>query len=265
MARPRPYYRASGEGPGVVCFHSNAATGAQWRSLTERLAPTHRVYAPDSYGAGKSPAWTADRFITLADEVDLVEPVLEEAGPGLTLVGHSYGGAIALMAALRHRDRLRALVLYEPTLFALVDAQTPPPNGADGIKNAVHEAIGALDAGDRDAAARHFIDFWMGEGAWAATPDSRKPAIADSLMGVRGWAHALVEEPTPLESFRRLDIPVLYMTGAESPEPAHAVARVLAPALPHAEIVEFPGLGHMAPITHAERVNEAIAGFLGRL
>ena len=49
--------------------------------------------------------------------------------PGTILVGHSYGAAVALIAALACPERVRALVLYEPTLFSLVDADAPPPNG----------------------------------------------------------------------------------------------------------------------------------------
>jgi len=226
------------------------------------LSTTHRVFAPDSYGSGKSPEWPSDRTITLRDEVAFIEPVLAAAGTPLTLVGHSYGAAVALIAALHHPARVRALALYEPTLFALVDAHGPPPNGADGIRNTVAAASAALDAGDRDAAAEHFIDFWMGAGSWKHTPAQRKPAIADSGINVRRWSHALFTEPTPLAAFGALDVPVLYMVGKQSPESAHAVARLLLPVLPRVRLVEFEGLGHMAPVTHPERVNEAIAAFL---
>jgi pimeloyl-ACP methyl ester carboxylesterase len=228
----------------------------------EGLSATHRVLAPDSYGSGKSPEWPSDRTITLRDEVAFIEPVLAQAGAPFSLVGHSYGAAVALIAALDNPARVRALALYEPTLFALVDAHSPPPNGADGIRSAVAAASRALDAGDRDMAAGHFIDFWMGAGSWQHTPAQRKPAIADSGVNVRRWSHALFTEPTPLAAFGALDVPVLYMVGKRSPESAHAVARLLLPVLPRVRLVEFEGLGHMAPVTHPERVNEAIVAFL---
>jgi pimeloyl-ACP methyl ester carboxylesterase len=57
-------------------------------------------------------------------------------------------------------------------------------------------------------------------------------------------------------------MPVLYMLGASSPESAHAVARALIPALPRVKVVEFPALGHMAPVTHPEPINAEIARFL---
>lgn len=258
----KPHFREAGAGPGVVCIHSNASNSGQWRGLMDVLSTSHHVLAPDSYGSGKSPDWHSDRRIALTDEVDFIDPVLDMAGTPFSLVGHSYGAAVALMAALSRPGRVRAMALFEPTLFALVDAVAPPPNGADGIRHAVAAAEAALDAGDRDAAAGHFIDFWMGAGSWAATSAPRKPAIADATVNVRRWAHALVTEPTPARAFAALDMPILYMLGGASPESAHAVARVLVPVLPRVRVVEFPGLGHMAPVTHPDAINAEIARFL---
>lgn len=260
-----PHVREAGTGPGVVCIHSNASSSAQWRGLMDLLSENHRVLAPDSYGSGKSPDWHSAREIALQDEVRFIEPVLALAGSPVTLIAHSYGAAVALIAALANPGRIRALAIYEPTLFALVDAQGPAPNGVDGIRNAVYAAGAALDAGDRDAAAGHFIDFWMGAGSWSATPAQRKPAISESVANVRRWSHALFTEPTPADAFAALDIPILYMLGGSSPESAHAVARVLLPVLRRASVVEFPGLGHMAPITHPEVINSEIAKFLSQL
>jgi pimeloyl-ACP methyl ester carboxylesterase len=119
----------------------------------EALSPRFHVLAADSYGSGKSPLWPIDREASLRDEVALLEPVFLRAGEPFVLVGHSYGGAIALIAALSQPHRVRALALYEPTLFSLIDADSPPPNDADGIKNAVKAASACLDAGDARGAA----------------------------------------------------------------------------------------------------------------
>ena len=262
MPSVEPNVRQAGTGPGVVCIHSNASTSVQWRGLMDLLSSDHLVLAPDSYGSGKSPEWPSDRKIALKDEVTFIEPVLARAGRPFALVGHSYGAAVALVAAMEKLNHVRALALYEPTLFALVDAHNPPPNEVDGIRHTVAAASAALDTGNREAAAEHFIDFWMGRGSWKATPSSRKAAIADSVVNVRRWSHALLTEPTPLEAFARLDIPVLYMVGGESPQSSRAVARLLAPILPRVRVIEFARLGHMAPITHPQLVNEAIATFL---
>jgi pimeloyl-ACP methyl ester carboxylesterase len=263
MHQLEPFFREAGSGPGVVCLHANASSSAQWRGLLDMLAPKFHAFAPDSYGAGKSPQWPSDRVIQLADEAALIEPVLARAGTPLCLVGHSYGAAVALIAALANPGRVRALALYEPTLFALLDAELPPTNAAAGIRQAVADASRALDAGDCDAAAQHFIDYWMGPGSWAQTPAPRKAPIAESVRDVRRWAHALMRESTPLAAFRALDIPVLCMLGKRSTAAAHGVTRLLVATLPQVEVLEFEALGHMGPVTHPEPVNQAIARFLG--
>jgi pimeloyl-ACP methyl ester carboxylesterase len=262
--RLEPFFREAGSGPAVVCLHANASASGQWRGLMELLAPKFRVIAPDLYDAGKSPRWPSDRVIHLRDEVSLIEPVLERVGPRFALVGHSYGGAVALVAALTNPQRVRALILYEPTLFALIDAEKAPPNDADGIRNGVADVAAALDARDRDAAAERFIDYWMWPGAWEATPPERKSPIAASVTNVRRWGYALFNEPTPLKAFRGLDVPVLYMIGKRSTASALGVARLLAPALPRVEVVEFEDLGHMGPVTHSDTVNRSIERFLER-
>lgn len=265
MTHPQAFVREAGAGARVICIHANASTSAQWRSLIDLLSPDYHIIAPDSYGAGKSPDWHSDRIISLRDELGLIEPLLIEAADPVVLVGHSYGAAVALIAALAHPARVRALALYEPTLFSLVDADRPPPNDADGIRSAVQKASVALDRGDGSAAAEAFIDYWMGAGSWANTSEPRKQPVAASVKNVRRWAHALTTEPTPLATFRQLDIPILYMVGDRSTASAHGVARVLLSTLPQARLVRFPELGHMGPITNPDVVNAAIEQFLKQI
>lgn len=263
--RSSVHVRSAGQGPGVLCLHANASNSGQWRGLMELLAPAYRVLAADLYGAGRSPEWPSPREIALADEVALLAPALEQAGERCVLIGHSYGGAVALKAALAHPRQVRALALYEPTLFALVDAAAPPPNDADGIRHTVTCAGELLDEGDAEAAACCFIDFWSGAGTWSALPEEKRGAMRQSVANIRRWGHALFRDPVVAADLARLDVPVLLMRGTASRRSAHAVADILQETLPRVEVVEFDSVGHMGPLTHAPRVNEAIARFLREL
>jgi pimeloyl-ACP methyl ester carboxylesterase len=257
-----PHIRQAGSGPGVVCLHANASSSSQWRELSDSLSASYRVVVPDCYGSGKSPPMPSERMLTLSDEVVFLEPAFASAGTPFAMVAHSYGAAVALIAALAQPHRVRALALYEPTLFALVDVDHRPPNDADGIRSTAAAARAALDVGNSDLAAECFIDFWAGSGTWKSIPSARKPAIANSIMNIPQWAHALFTEPTPLAAFRELDMPILYMLGARSPDSSRAVARLLIPEMPRVRVVEFDALGHMGPVTHPELVNAEIAKFL---
>lgn len=117
-------------------------------------------------------------MIRLQDEIDLLEPVFAQAGESFTLVGHSYGGASALLAALRHPGRVRALALYEPTLFSVVDARQSPPNGADGIRNTV---LAAAAARDSSASSRH---------TFSPHVFPADTVLVASLVRLLDWTHA---------------------------------------------------------------------------
>lgn len=201
-------------------------------------------------------------MMSLRDEVEFLEPTFSRAGQSFTLVGHSYGAAVALVAALAHQDRVHALALYEPTLFSLIEADSAPPNEADGIRNTVAAAAAALGRGDTFAAAQLFIDYWMGPGSWASMPEDRQAPVAEAVRNVEHWAHALFTEPIPGAAFAALRIPVLVMTGGKSTTAAHGVARRLIPLLQHSREHRFAELGHMGPVTHPEEVNAVLAQFL---
>jgi pimeloyl-ACP methyl ester carboxylesterase len=172
---------------------------------------------------------------------------------------------VALCAALQHPERYASLVLYEPTLFALVDRLHPAPNGTEGIKAAVAQAADCLTRGDQDGAGRAFIDYWMGAGNWDRLPAERRAPMAASIANVRRWAHALVTEPVSPDALRALHIPVLLLTGNRSPASAHAVVRALQGLLPDVRTIELPELGHMAPVSHPQPVNAEIERFLDSL
>jgi pimeloyl-ACP methyl ester carboxylesterase len=262
MGTNTPFFREQGAGEGVVCLHSNASSSSQWRTLSELLSGRFHVFAVDGYGAGKSPDWPGPGPVTLEDEVRLLDSVLDRAGGRFHLVGHSYGAAVAVKTAVMYPDRVRSMVLYEPTLFHLVVQGDPAASPAQGIWQAASDAADLVDAGDSAAGARRFIDFWMGNGAWDATPPARQAGITSSVRNVRAWRDTLMTETMPLAAIASLQMPVLCMCGENSPESALSVTRVLRRTLPNVVAVSLPGLGHMAPITHPELVNPRIAEFL---
>ena len=254
----KAYFREAGSGPAVLCLHCSASSSGQWRPLMERLAGRHRVIAPDLYGCGKSPAWPGERPMWIDDQIELLASAFERAGERFHLVGHSYGGAIALKAALSLRPRLASLVLYEPVLFSVLLNNAPHSPAAREIMAVRDDVL----AGPPAAAAERFIDYWMGKGTWAATPDSRRATLVDAVQAQTPEWHSACNEPTPLEAFAALDLPALLMTGTASTAAARAVARLVGGVLPRVQVGEIEGLGHMAPVTHPGEVNPRIERFL---
>lgn len=259
---PVPFFQAQGGGEAVVCLHSNASTSSQWRQLSELLSDRFRVLAVDGYGAGKSPDWPSSLPASLDAEVDLLAPVLRDAGERFHLVGHSYGAAVALQVAHRYPERVRSVAVYEPTLFYLVAGDDPAESPASEIWRVSSQAAALVAAGDPAGAAECFVDFWMKPGSWREMPAKRQEMVARSVRHVGRWRDATFGTGASADALASLRLPVLLMWGERSPESAQSVARLLAARLPQATLAPQPGLGHMGPITDPDGVNARIASFL---
>ena len=262
MEPGRAFYREAGRGNAVVCIHSSASSSAQWRPLMDRLAGRFRTLAVDLYGSGKSPRWPEDRPLSLADEVALLAPVFAAAGDRVHLVGHSYGGAVALAAALAEPKRVESLVLFEPVLFSVLTAEDPTQPAAREIAAVRDDTVAALERGNPRASGARFVDYWTGAGAWAAMPEPRREALATAMTRCSRMGAPSFRDTTPLSAFAALDVPVLYVTGSDSPASSRGVARLLTKTLPRVTAVEIEGVGHMGPVTHPDRVNALIERYL---
>jgi len=257
-------FRESGAGVGVVCIHSSASSSGQWRPLMDHLANRFRVLAVDLYGYGQSPPWPDDRELSLADEARLLEPVFRSAGERFHLIGHSYGGAVALRAALDDPGRILSLTLFEPVLFAVLMQEDPEQPAARELASVRDDTSAAVDRGDLAQSGERFVDYWMGAGAWASTPEKRRLAIASAMRKVKSEWHAIFAEPTPLAAFSSLTVETLFIVGSRSPASSRGVARLLTSTLPRVTTLEVDGVGHMGPVTHPDEINAAIGAYLDR-
>ncbi|KAA0024033.1 alpha/beta hydrolase [Antrihabitans cavernicola] len=102
------------DGKTVLALHGITGHGKRWESLaTENLADA-RVLAPDLLGHGRSSANPPWHFESQADAV--AEVLRAETGEPALVVGHSFGGAVAIYLANRHPELVRALVLLDPAI-----------------------------------------------------------------------------------------------------------------------------------------------------
>lgn len=247
--------------PAVVLLHSSASSSRQWESLAETLKPGFRVYPVDLHGHGRQPAWRCDSPFTLTDEAALVEPFLAEAGSA-HIVGHSYGAAVALKLATLYPYRVRSLVAYEPVMFRWLIDEAPRDRPVQEIVAVADSIRDRLAKGDEYSAARRFIDFWSGAGAWESLPGGKRESIATRIRAVLHHFDALFREPLQRAHLASLGIPMLFLTGAQTVDVTRRIGRLLRDALPHAHHETLHGMGHMGPITHAAEVNRQIVEFL---
>jgi pimeloyl-ACP methyl ester carboxylesterase len=251
----RVEYLEQGSGEAVVLLHSSGASGAQWRALAERLSARYRVIAPDLYGYGATAQWPGRGVFSLAHEAEIVHAMLGRVGEPAHLVGHSYGGAVALHVARLRSALLRSLTVIEPVAFHLLGDRSEIVAVADRVAQCVA-------CGDYLRGCGSFVDYWSGPGSWDATPAAKRDAMAARLAKVALDFHATLNEPARLEDFRDLPVPTLVLQGTSSPLPTRRICELLAGVLPDAQLVTIEGAGHMAPLTHRERVNALIAAHI---
>src|SRR5687768_12960182 len=112
-----PFVRVAGDGPAVLCLHSTGSSSRQWTRLTERLSKRFRVISADLISHGRSRSWARGEAPTLDAELDALSTVLESEAGAVHVVGHSYGGAVAIRLALRHPGRVATVSVFEPVMF----------------------------------------------------------------------------------------------------------------------------------------------------
>ena len=254
-----------GSGDPVVLLHCSGSSRAQWRVLIDRLSRDFRVLAPDLYGYGATGAWPAQAPFTLEDEAQIVLALLERCGEPAHLVGHSYGGAVALHVARERGDLVRSLAVIEPVAFHLLrdgdDEDDASLAEVAGIVGAVQRS---LDCGAYEHGFGRFFDYWSGAGAWAAIPQAKRPAIAAHLPKVALDFRATIRDRARSRDFRRLAMPALVIQGERSPRPTRRICARLAGTLPDVRVATVPSAGHMCPVTHREETNGLLAAFVER-
>jgi pimeloyl-ACP methyl ester carboxylesterase len=111
------YLEAGSSGPVVMLVHSSVSGARQWRRLMGDLKDQFRVRAVNLFGYGKTPAWPGETIQSLDDQARLVEAALPANADEVYLVGHSFGGSVAMKAAARLAGRVARLVLLETNPF----------------------------------------------------------------------------------------------------------------------------------------------------
>lgn len=245
----------------VIALHCSGASGAQWRDLSTALGAGYELTAPEHYGGNSTGPWTGEHVFKLADEAERTIDLIDHERDRVHLVGHSYGGGVALHVALRRPQAIASLTLYEPSAFHLLRKI----GGADGIeafaeiKGVTRETGACILKGDYRGAAAYFVDYWGGQGAWRALLPHQQLALARWAPKAPLDFAALIEEPTAPEDYSDLHVPVLIMRGEHALKPSRMLAETLKTLLPDARLAVIAGAAHMGPFTHGTQVNALIA------
>jgi pimeloyl-ACP methyl ester carboxylesterase len=249
-----------GAGEPVVLVHSGGFSARQWRKLAGDLAATHHVLAPDLLGYGASSPWPVGTPFHLNQDVAMLETLLDALDRPAHLVGHSYGGLLALKLALSRRARVSSLALFEPVVFGVLDEQSD--GEARAAIRLVQNEYRADERGADDRWLGGFVDWWNGAGAWNKLGEEARASFRAVGWKVYQEVLSTTTDTTDRATFATIEVPALVMGGELTAATERRVVDKLAKALPRARLEIVSGAGHMAPITHAAIVNTAIAAHI---
>lgn len=243
-------YRSQGSGAAAVFVHGSLATIHGWDKVATLLAANHQVITYDRRGRGGSGDTNPYDFDR---EVEDLKAVLAVAGPDAVLIGHSFGGAVAAVAA--QTADISALVLYEPGI-RLAD-----PIGGDAV-TAMEDALAAGKTHSAmEIGTRRVVGFSREE----TTAAQRTPEWAEQTALVSTWPRELraldAIDVTPAV-FADISVPTLLLRGSESPAWLRETTERTSGWIKGAQLIELPGQSHGATDTAPEMVANAVTTFL---
>jgi len=255
-------YDEYGAGPVIVLVHGSPATSRAWQRVAERLSTRFRVIAPNLPGYGQTPPAPPGRRGNAGYAAEAIESLAGLAGPPLVLAGHSFGGVVALRAALRGAMGPRALALFEPVAVPVLDA-IGDGAGFAAARGVFDDYTSSFDAGDGHA-VRKMADFWFGRGAFERMPSPMRDfLLANTGQNVQDVRATFGERYTG-QSLGQLEMPVLAVHGSRSPAVMAAICEAIASRVPRGSLAVLDGADHALTATHADAVAGLIADLADR-
>jgi pimeloyl-ACP methyl ester carboxylesterase len=254
------YYETHGEGPALVFAHGLGGGHLSWWQQVPHFRDRYTCVTFDHRGFGLSretatPALGPDAFVD-----DLATLIDHLALPDVRLVAQSMGGWTCLGYALRHPERVRALVmacttgtLDDPETLRLFRAHGAAKAEAAVVARGIHPACGERMAAEQPA--MHFLYREVD----ALTQGLDKDAVRRKLIAMR---------TTPRETVAALKPPLLCVTGVEDVVIPPEAIGVLAAIVPGARLVRVVEAGHSVywerPLTFNRLVDEFLAAVEAR-
>jgi pimeloyl-ACP methyl ester carboxylesterase len=245
-------------GTGIPCvlLHGFPLDHSMWREQ-EPLAEHLRLIVPDLRGFGGSAGAVMESVESLADDVPALLDALHVGGPAV-ICGLSMGGYVAQHVAVRHPDRVAALVLVDTKL----EADTPEARAA---RADLAVKVGRLGQG---IVADAMVPRLLAPAAAAAPGRAaiedvlRSAILAQPIAGIQAALAALAARPDMTEPMAHVLAPTLLVCGAEDAiTPPDCLERA-EQVMPCARLLIVPGAGHMTPLEAPEVFNRALLEFL---
>jgi pimeloyl-ACP methyl ester carboxylesterase len=249
------HHQRTGDGPPLLLLHATLSSSRQLRPLASLLARRFSVVSVDRRGSGQSiidgPALPIDVATHIDDLVAVVRHC--DLAPAV-VVGHSYGGCVALELAARRPELVSAVFAYEPPYGPLA-----PARAQEHMAQVAGRTLAAAEGGDLAAAALAFMHGVSGAAAVEALSPAARARIGGAGQGAVADATLSGMRPDGLGA---ISCPTRIVCGDASDPLYAAIADALVARVPAASQGRLGGLDHMAPILQPEAIAAAIGAFV---
>ena len=278
----RLHFRDIGEGPAIVVLHGGPDADYDYlRPELDRLAEWFRVIYYDQRGRGRSADGVRPDDVTVRSEMDDLDRVRRHFGlESMAVLGHSWGGVLAMEYASRHPQRLSHLILMNTAPASREDVQVlrrhlrriRPAGDVEAMRSLA--ATAEFRAGDLDVESEYYRIHYR--------PALHAPELLDRLMPrlrtnftpervllARAIEDRLYDETwsSPgydlLPELRRLAVPTLVIHGESDFVPVEVAAHV-AEAIPGARLAVLPQCGHFAYLEASDAVAQHVRELFAR-
>ena len=263
----RLYVEEQGKGAPVLLIHGFGASTYTWRHVAPELAKTHRVIAVDLKGFGQSDKPFDSRYSVFDQAELLAQLIVDKDLRNLTLVGHSFGGGIALLLALEANERLEGritkLVLLDsiaypqniPVFFRLLDVPLVSRLGVSMIPPSVQTRVALRIAYfddskiDQDEVDAYAAPLGTAAGKHAIIYSARQ-IVPDGLAEIS-------------ERYKTIELPTLILWCDHDRIVPLEVGLKLRRTLPNSTLRLVEDCGHMPQEEQPESTLKLLQGFLG--
>lgn len=245
-------YAETGSGPALLFLPGSFGTGAGWKGVLGYLGDGYRAVTTSLLGYGATPEIRPDGNAIMSQQVGLIDRIIDRIGAAPHVVGHSYGGLVALVHALTGRRRPASLLLVEANPLGILRSVGDLEHYR--MFTAMTDLYFSDFARGNTEAARHVIDFYGGPGAFDAMPPKvRSYIVATTAVNVRDWSSGTPFEPSE-EALQSIDIPTMVVRGGSSHPAMSRIAELLHASIPGAQLVTTGGGSHFLPSSHPSEI-----------
>ncbi len=257
-------YEVCGSGATVVLVPGSCSTGAAWWPLISAWDNRLRCVTTSLLGYGGTAERRTINDTSISHEVDVVEWVIQRASGGhVHLVGHSFGGLVALAVALRNQVRLASLVIIEAPAAELLRERGEQQHYRE-FRRMTDAYFAAFEGGDAEAIAA-MIDFYGGVGTFASWPPRvRAYAVETTAVNILDWASAY-GFPLSAAALATIKIPTLVLRGGASHPAMQRANELLFECMNRAALATIDGAAHFMITTHAGEVGRLIGEHVDRI